>query len=282
MDERLMKLDQHLSTLIVAIFSQSNHEVVSADVFAQRLSQEIAAGVRLDNLGRSFAPDQFTITLNPGDAEHLSQSSPQAHSDLSLTLKRALESSEYYLIRDPHITLASDPTLDLKDIRVIAWHSSDPLQFSNQMRDEIIARANQPPPGAFLIIEGKRHFPLDRETIKIGRRLDNHLVLDDPHVSRGHARIEIIDGHYCLTDLNSTAGTRINGRSIKEGYILRPGDIISIAALQLIYGEDPGGPPGDTSEYQPGEESTDPNKITPHDLRTTSRKRTAPYNQETD
>jgi hypothetical protein len=62
---------------------------------------------------------------------------------------------------------------------------------------------------------------------------------------------------------------------------LRPGDIISIAAVQLIYGEDPEGPPGDTPPYEPSPEpEAQRDEITPLDLRKPSDRRTGPYEGE--
>jgi len=73
--------------------------------------------------------------------------------------------------------------------------------------------------------------------VNIGRRADNHLVLADPRVSRAHAQIRAIRGQYVLFDLNSTGGTVVNGRRVRQ-YTLKPGDVISLSGVPLIYGED--------------------------------------------
>jgi pSer/pThr/pTyr-binding forkhead associated (FHA) protein len=77
---------------------------------------------------------------------------------------------------------------------------------------------------------------LDR-VVNIGRRLGNHIVIDDPRVSRSHAQIRALRGRYVLFDLNSTGGTFINGQRIKQ-HSLKPGDVISLAGYTIIYGED--------------------------------------------
>jgi len=106
------------------------------------------------------------------------------------------------------------------------------------------------PIGAFLIIDGTRHFPLDRPVINVGRRLDNQLILENPHVSRTHAQLRVRDGRFVLFDLGSTSGTRVNGRAIKQ-HILQPGDVVTVANIRMVYGEDPGGPPDTTPPYTP-------------------------------
>ncbi len=96
---------------------------------------------------------------------------------------------------------------------------------------------NTIPNNAFIIVEGKQIFPLHRMVINIGRRPDNHLTLQDPRVSRSHAQIRAIRGQYVLFDLNSTGGTLVNGRRVNQ-CILKPGDVISLSGVPLIYGED--------------------------------------------
>ena len=56
--------------------------------------------------------------------------------------------------------------------------------------------------------------PRDGKTVWIfGRGADCDFVYSTPKVSRVHCKIEYIDSHYYLTDLNSTNGTYLNGRS---------------------------------------------------------------------
>ncbi|NIM92454.1 MAG: DUF3662 domain-containing protein [Anaerolineales bacterium] len=278
MEEKLSLLEELISSSIANSLTAPSGEPSSKNAIASQLTHEIAACARVDRQGRAYAPDQYTLSLNPLDFEDLRQRAQHTQNDLSLILKQSLEESGFLVIRDPHVTLATDPTLARYEVRVIAWHSSDPLQFTKEIDEEHVDKLSQPPAGAFFIIEGKRHFPLTQKVVKIGRRLDNHLILEDRHVSRSHARLEVVDGRYVIIDLDSTAGTRVNGRLITR-HTLRPGDIVSIAAMQLIYGEDPGGPPDETSPYIPGEEPDD-NHITPLNLHGSNFGITSSYSQE--
>jgi hypothetical protein len=280
MDKNLGHLKDLISTYITDSFVGPSGEYVSREAIANQMTNEITACSRTDSRGQSYAPDQYTLSLNPKDFEDLRKNAPTTQSELSKALSKALDAIGYLYIRNPNVTLASDPTLNRKDVRVIAWHSSDPLQFSKEINDEDVEKLTNPPPGAFFIIEGKRYFSLTRKIVKVGRRLDNHLILEDRHVSRSHARLEVVDGRYVIIDLDSTAGTRVNGRLISR-HTLRPGDIVSIAAVQLIYGEDPGGPPGDTSRYKPSPTADDErDQVTPLNLFLSIDRPTAPYGKE--
>ena len=88
---------------------------------------------------------------------------------------------------------------------------------------------------AFLIVEGKRAISLERSITTIGRKPDNHIVIKDHHVSRYHAQIRKIKGSYVLMDLESTVGTSINGRKVKQAF-LKDGDVISIGGSPLLFG----------------------------------------------
>jgi hypothetical protein len=232
----------------------------------RRLAQEIARGTRNDNRGRIFSPDQFTLTFHPGQIAMFASQLPQAQASLADGLADVLSQHGLSLIHPPHVTLASDPTLSSREIRAISWHSRDPLAFSALM-DTPAEPTDEPPPGAFLVVDGKRHFPLGAPVITIGRRLDNHLVLDDPHVSRTHAQLRSQRGKFVLVDLNSTGGTRVNGNVVRQ-HTLRPGDVITIAGIELIYGQDPSGPPESTPPYAPPfAQPSDRERITPLNLR---------------
>ena len=57
------------------------------------------------------------------------------------------------------------------------------------------------------------------KTISIGRSEDNDIVVDDPTVSRHHARITHQDGKYTIEDLGSTSGTRVAGKEVSMAQI---------------------------------------------------------------
>src|SRR5579883_2860722 len=67
-----------------------------------------------------------------------------------------------------------------------------------------------------------------------GRRPDQDIVIEDPSVSRAHARIEISGGRPSVVDLGSTNGTLVNGRRAgAEPLPLRPGDRLQVGAVLL-------------------------------------------------
>ena len=78
------------------------------------------------------------------------------------------------------------------------------------------------PPGQ--LADGQAMIPTDRNRdglISIGRELSNEVVLNDPLVSRVHARLDLRTA--TLTDLGSFNGTFVNGRRLTGAVQLQPG-----------------------------------------------------------
>jgi pSer/pThr/pTyr-binding forkhead associated (FHA) protein len=76
--------------------------------------------------------------------------------------------------------------------------------------------------------------PISEAVITIGRSLENDIILDDARVSRHHAQLRRRYGQYVLYDLDSTGGTTVNGRPIREA-ALQPGDVLSLAGVKVRF-----------------------------------------------
>jgi pSer/pThr/pTyr-binding forkhead associated (FHA) protein len=85
---------------------------------------------------------------------------------------------------------------------------------------------------AYLLNAGGQQFALRPEAAtRIGRALDNDIVVGDASVSRHHASIEYRNGWFVLRDLGSQNGTWVGGQRVTEaplsrGDALRLGDVL--------------------------------------------------------
>jgi predicted component of type VI protein secretion system len=71
--------------------------------------------------------------------------------------------------------------------------------------------------------------------VTIGREEGNLLRLNDERVSRYHAKVQFDNEDVILTDLDSTNGTRINGRPVQIRRLL-PGDRVGVGRSILVFG----------------------------------------------
>jgi pSer/pThr/pTyr-binding forkhead associated (FHA) protein len=90
--------------------------------------------------------------------------------------------------------------------------------------------------------DGSRvEFPLEPRPLLIGRDDAADIRVDEPLVSRAHARLEPREGGYVLLDLGSTNLTRVNGEVVAER-ALRHGDEVRFGRARCLFLEDPPDP----------------------------------------
>jgi len=78
-------------------------------------------------------------------------------------------------------------------------------------------------------------YPLNADSIRIGRQRDCELFLDSKDVSRYHARIYSSQGRHLIEDLDSRNGTQVNGASIQVPVVLEDGDEVRFSSLEFCY-----------------------------------------------
>ena len=91
------------------------------------------------------------------------------------------------------------------------------------------------PPAQLVGLDGAA-LPLGSRVVTIGRNPDNDIVLDDPHVSRYHARVWHEPDGYRLEDLDSLNGTAVNGEAVRgPAHTLSDQDAISVAGTRFRF-----------------------------------------------
>jgi pSer/pThr/pTyr-binding forkhead associated (FHA) protein len=96
--------------------------------------------------------------------------------------------------------------------------------------------------GKLIITTGPQEgstIPLLLKKVTVGRatsKADWEIGLQDPSVSRPHARLEIVDSNWIVYDLGSANGTLVNNTAVNEkGRALRDGDIITFGATIVLF-----------------------------------------------
>lgn len=82
-------------------------------------------------------------------------------------------------------------------------------------------------------VQGKA-YPIGPEGLTMGREAGNGIVISSDQASRRHARVLVMAGGHVLQDLDSTNGTFVNSKPIKEQQ-LRHGDVVRIASTVMKY-----------------------------------------------
>jgi len=222
------------------------------DRIIQRLAVAVKQNVVQQKDEGALAPNVFTLIV-------ATDSSPMWRDQSTLDALKGIISTACNEVglkftTQPTITITTDERFAVDEVSVLASHKLEPVadtrgsQVSNPGAES--DAADSIPENAFLIIEGVKVHPLTESIVNIGRRLENHLVIDDPRVSRNHAQLRSIKGRFVLFDLNSTGGTFVNGQRTSQT-VLYPGDVISLAGVALIFGQDNPPPRPDLAETSP-------------------------------
>ncbi|OGR50017.1 MAG: hypothetical protein A2X40_09425 [Elusimicrobia bacterium GWC2_65_9] len=82
-----------------------------------------------------------------------------------------------------------------------------------------------------------KEIPFDKDSLSVGRKSDNDIVIDNPAISGHHCRIVRQGGTSFVEDLESTNGTFVNERRIKQSG-LHHNDVIGLAKHALVFIED--------------------------------------------
>ena len=77
-------------------------------------------------------------------------------------------------------------------------------------------------------------YPIGQEGLTLGREAGNGIVISSDQASRRHARILVLAAGHVLQDLDSTNGTFVNSKQVKEQQ-LRHGDVVRIASTVMKY-----------------------------------------------
>ncbi len=217
---------------------------------SQRLVQAMQDEAHVNDDGKLIAPNIYTLNIHPKYAVDM-QSNQELLDKLALHLTETGRSSDVHFDATVTINIFPDEHVAPGEFEVHAMWKRPSTGLTESTRIELDDPGSQAiPANAFLIIDGADIYNLDKEVVNIGRKLDNDLVLDDPRVSRKHGQLRAIKGRYTLFDLDSSGGSFVNGERTRQA-ILHPGDVISLAGIPLVYGEDAVLSLEETKELQP-------------------------------
>ncbi len=236
--EQFSRFEQRIEQLVEGSFARLFAGRLHPREVAIHLTRAMDDNAKLAPDGRMLAPNIFTVRLNPQDYDALMIAQPGLPQALSEAVVSMANRADMVLKTAPSIQLQPDPSIPPRTLSVFAAHDGD-ARATQVLEAMTLPPAPPPrsPRNPQLLVSGTRYIPLNRQVINIGRRHDNQIVIDDPRVSRVHAQLRLRFGSYVLYDLGSSAGTYVNEHRVTE-CILKPGDVISLAGVPLVYIED--------------------------------------------
>lgn len=254
-DQHIARLEAQLERLVEGTFNQLFGKKIRAQDIAMQLARAMEDGLLAGQRGdpRPVAPDYYVIYLNSEVRARLLEQQPMLTERLSDHLIELATDVGYRLSSVPTVDILASDDLSVGSLAVDAQHVNKKHNTTAVMQRVELPVVQNGPHNPQLLMHGQFAVPLNRELINIGRSRDNHIVVDDPSVSRHHLQLRLRFGHYVLFDTNSQGGTTVNDVPVKE-HTLQSGDVICIGrTTRLVYMEDSALGDTQTGDHDPFE-----------------------------
>jgi hypothetical protein len=230
-----------MESLVEGVFGRAFRRQVHPVEIAKGLTRQMDEG-RMVSVSRTYAPNDFTVHLSEQDNESFNAYQRSLRDELIQYASTHAENKDYHLMTPPRIRFEVEDTLRFGEFGVTARLSggegprdkSAPSDTSGQTR---IFRTetgeDEAPPGGTAAINADdvQKYGLAQEILgleiddlthplegsgpwTVGRSESNEVTIDDPNVSRRHARISRADKGFVVEDLGSTNGTMLGGAPI--------------------------------------------------------------------
>jgi hypothetical protein len=235
----LKHIEKRMESLVEGVFGRAFRRQIHPVEIAKGLTKQMDEG-RMVSISRTYAPNDFTIHLSIEDAESIQAYQASLKDELIQYASTHAENKNYHLMTPPRIRFETEDSLRFGEFGVTAKltggdgprEKGAPQDTSGQtriFRTEESAGVDQGT-AAISAEEARRH-GLAREIVElvlgdekhplegrgpwsVGRSQENDIVINDPNVSRKHARISHTDNGFLVEDLGSTNGTLLDGAPI--------------------------------------------------------------------
>ncbi len=222
------RVERKLENAVSGAFARAFKGDVQPVELTARLQRELDREAKLLDRARKLVPNDFRISLSTHDYERLTPYSKTLNSEIVPQL-RSYATEHGYLFNGPvTIEYLLDESLPVGRFTVasaaVAGVDAEPASPTQLRQAALVVEVN-----------GVRH-PLTPPGLTIGRGTDADLRINDPGVSRLHARI-VVSGsgeqqQLAIEDLGSTNGIVVDGQRVRHA-TLAAGSRIEIGSTRL-------------------------------------------------
>jgi hypothetical protein len=241
----LKHIEKRMESLVEGVFGRAFRRQIHPVEIAKGLTKQMDEG-RMVSISRTYAPNDFTVHLSREDTESIQAYQASLRDELIQYASTHAEQKNYHLMTPPRIRFETEETLRFGEFGVTAKltggdgprEKGAPQDTSGQtriFRTEDTGDEVEQGTAAISADEARRH-GLAREIVElalgdetqplegsgpwgVGRSQENDIVINDPNVSRRHARISRSDNSFVVEDLGSTNGTLLDGAPIDREMI---------------------------------------------------------------
>jgi Protein of unknown function (DUF3662)/FHA domain len=250
----LRDFEKRLEGAVEGFFARAFRSGLQPVELAKAL-QRYAANYQQVGLDGVLVPNVYRFVLSPDDMERFDGFQESLRRELAAVVTRTAQDRDWRLQGPVRIEI-----IEGEQIRTGTYELRGKVEAGEQPRPQPSRRFEraEPPPAPApipngrgyggggttvmprsaaeapaLVSPGGRRYPING-TVTIGRLPECDVTVDDPAVSRRHARISHDGVEYTVEDLNSTNGVRVNGHPVTRAP-LRPGDELDLGGARFTF-----------------------------------------------
>lgn len=224
------KLEKRLESAVNDVFAKAFKGEVQPVEIAARLTRELDSEAKLLSRQKKLVPNCFTVVLSRHDYDRLAPFSKTLNAEIIPELREHAGERGYVFNGPISIGYELDDQLPTGRFNVVSEARADIAD------KESFSEAAGQSSKLVLEVNGIRH-PLTPPGILIGRGSEADLRINDPGVSRKHAKISVSATETGLEifieDLGSTNGVIVNGEKITRQK-LQEGSRIEIGSTRML------------------------------------------------
>ncbi|MDQ7991993.1 MAG: DUF3662 and FHA domain-containing protein [Propionicimonas sp.] len=222
------RVERKLENAVSGAFARAFKGDVQPVEITARLQRELDREAKLLDRARKLVPNDFRVALSPHDYDRLTPYSKTLNSEILPQLRNYATEHGYIFNGPLTIEYLLDESLPVGRFTVasaaVAGVDAEPATPSEIRHAALVVEVN-----------GVRH-PLNPPGLTIGRGTEADLRINDPGVSRLHARI-VVNGsgpqqQLWIEDLGSTNGIIVDGQKVRQS-ALADGSRIEIGSSRL-------------------------------------------------
>ncbi len=221
-------LERKLEGVVNGAFARVFKGDVQPVEITARLQKELDAEARLLGRNRKLVPNDFTIGLSSHDYDRLVPYSRTLNQDIIPQLREYAANAGYVFNGPVTIAYEQDAELPLGQFTVT---SQAVAAAATPATNTSIRRAS-----LVLEVNGIRH-PLTEPGFTLGRGTDADVRINDPGISRLHARVSVHGEQerpqVTIEDMGSTNGIVVDGRHVQSAQ-LREGSRIELGNTRML------------------------------------------------
>lgn len=221
-------LERKLEGVVNGAFARAFKGDVQPVEITARLQRELDSEAHLLSRDRKLVPNDFTVGLSSHDYDRLTPYSRTLNAEIIPQLREYAANAGYLFNGPVTIAYELDASLPVGRFTVV---SQAVAAAATPATTTAIRRAS-----LVLEVNGIRH-PLSPPGFTIGRGTDADVRINDPGVSRLHARVSVHDDsgdpRITIEDMGSTNGIIVDGRRVQTSQ-LRDGSRVELGSTRML------------------------------------------------